>query len=502
MSPHETLFRLEATQSPERFVVDHTPLCRFSIWDFPGDYYGGASEMQQQQQQQHHGQEGYYGTSPDGMNPMMANSMGDPYAADQSAAASGMSPLQRQPHVVGGGSVGGTAAVGIEQQQQQSMSSAVDAATNGGGDAAGGEEDGDAYVFGRATALIFVIDAQDEPYDHVLQNFTETVTRAIRANPHIAIEVFINKVDGELFLSDEAKYDCRRDVMQQVSDELADAGVPPDSVPISYHLTSIYDHSVFEAFSRVVQKLIPQLPTLENLLNVLVSTCSMEKAYLFDVASKLYISTDSSPVDMQSVELCSDMIDVVLDVSGIYGLRGEDEIPAIESGMDGASGTMVEGASLATPTGTATLTAATGDMDSLATDPIPGSDGGPQTEDGEASNVQAEQQSYNTGDNSEAIDPSKDMTVEAGIGEANDELVGTLISQSIGVDGDNNGRKVKDKSDDPDSAYDTESSSVIRLSNGMVSAVYSCWLLVFFILAGKINLRPIFRMLDCSSTIK
>jgi hypothetical protein len=36
----------------------------------------------------------------------------------------------------------------------------------------------------------------------------------------------------------------------------------------SFHLTSIYDHSIFEAFSKVVQKLIPQLPTLENLLNI------------------------------------------------------------------------------------------------------------------------------------------------------------------------------------------------------------------------------------------
>lgn len=39
MSPHETLFRLEATQQMERTRVDHTPLCRFAIWDFPGDYY-------------------------------------------------------------------------------------------------------------------------------------------------------------------------------------------------------------------------------------------------------------------------------------------------------------------------------------------------------------------------------------------------------------------------------------------------------------------------------
>ncbi len=227
MSPHETLFRLESTQQLERAVVDHTPLCRFTVWDFPGDYYGGDDDQ-------------------------INNTV---FAGD-----------------------------------------------------------------GAPTSLIFVVDAQDEPYDHVLQSFTNAVTRALELNPNIVIEVFINKVDGELFLSDESKYDCRRDIMTQVSDELTDAGVSPDNIHIRYHLTSIYDHSIYEALSRVVQRLIPQLPTLENLLNVLVSTCSMEKAYLFDVVSKLYISTDPGPVDMQSVELCSDMIDVVLDVSGIYGL--------------------------------------------------------------------------------------------------------------------------------------------------------------------------------------
>lgn len=40
---------------------------------------------------------------------------------------------------------------------------------------------------------------------------------------------------------------------------------------------------------------------------------------MFDVVSKIYIATDSSPVDMQSYELCCDMIDVVIDVSCIYG---------------------------------------------------------------------------------------------------------------------------------------------------------------------------------------
>lgn len=295
MSPHETLFRLEATQGLERAVVDHTPLCRFTIWDFPGDYYGNGTTASENK---------------------------------------------------------------IEDD-----------------------------VFAGPTSLIFVMDAQDEPYDHVLQSFTNAVSRAIMVNPHITIEVFINKVDGELFLSDESKYDCRRDIMAQVTDELLEVGVSPDGVHIRYHLTSIYDHSIYEALSRVVQRLIPQLPTMENLLNVLVSTCSMEKAYLFDIVSKLYISTDSSPVDMQSVELCSDMIDVVLDVSGIYGL-GPSNVVLHEDNADEEKKTI-------------------GDI---------------QHDD-----------------------------------SAVDDLVGTLIAPMANED-----------LVDPDSAYDRDSASVIRLHNGMV----------------------------------
>lgn len=52
------------------------------------------------------------------------------------------------------------------------------------------------------------------------------------------------------------------------------------SSSFSFYLTSIYDHSIFEAFSKVVQKLIPQLPTLENLLNIFISV-STQKPILY-----------------------------------------------------------------------------------------------------------------------------------------------------------------------------------------------------------------------------
>ncbi|XP_057561928.1 ras-related GTP-binding protein C isoform X3 [Hippopotamus amphibius kiboko] len=201
-------------------------------------------------------------------------------------------------------------------------------------------------IFRGTGALIYVIDAQDD-YMEALTRLHITVSKAYKVNPDMNFEVFIHKVDG---LSDDHKIETQRDIHQRANDDLADAGLEKlhlrqfwelDVIekflyPLSafsqrlksrevcfcsFYLTSIYDHSIFEAFSKVVQKLIPQLPTLENLLNIFISNSGIEKAFLFDVVSKIYIATDSSPVDMQSYELCCDMIDVVIDVSCIYGLK-------------------------------------------------------------------------------------------------------------------------------------------------------------------------------------
>merc|ERR1712184_220117 len=162
-------------------------------------------------------------------------------------------------------------------------------------------------IFGGCGALVFVIDAQDDYLD-ALAKLNMTVSRAHRANPDIKCEVFIHKVDG---LSDDTKMATQRDIHQKATEELAESGLE-GQIHLTFYLTSIYDHSIFEAFSKVIQKLIPQLPTLENLLDILVANCKMEKAFLVDVSSKIYVATDSSFVDMQIYELASDMIDVVI----------------------------------------------------------------------------------------------------------------------------------------------------------------------------------------------
>ena len=60
-------------------------------------------------------------------------------------------------------------------------------------------------------------------------------------NQGIKFEVFIHKVDG---LSDDRKIEAQRDIHQRATDELADVGL--EGIHLSFYLTSIYDHTIFE----------------------------------------------------------------------------------------------------------------------------------------------------------------------------------------------------------------------------------------------------------------
>ncbi|KAI5357690.1 Putative gtr1/RagA G protein [Septoria linicola] len=174
-------------------------------------------------------------------------------------------------------------------------------------------------VFGSAGALIWVLDMQDE-YFQSIDQLIKTASILMPAYPRLNLEVFIHKTDG---LSEEYKYDTFRDVRQRVQDELSDAGF--SDRPVAFYQTNIFDHSVYEAMSKVVQKLLPQLPAMEALLNKLCSSCRIQKAYLFDTVSKIYLATDASPTFLKDYEVCSDYVDVIVDIKQIYGWQNRDQ---------------------------------------------------------------------------------------------------------------------------------------------------------------------------------
>ncbi|KAJ2496545.1 GTP-binding protein gtr2 [Coemansia sp. RSA 1972] len=142
---------------------------------------------------------------------------------------------------------------------------------------------------GEHTSLVFVIDSQSDIQSSLTTLFT-LMRVAQSVNPQLPINVFVNKVDG---LSDELKQDIQQDIQQRVTKNMGYENLNVAFVHV--FLTTIYDQSIREALSRVVQYLVPKHGSLETILNSFCSKSSLDKVFLFDVVTKMYLATDSSP---------------------------------------------------------------------------------------------------------------------------------------------------------------------------------------------------------------
>ena len=95
-----------------------------------------------------------------------------------------------------------------------------------------------------------------------------------------------------------------------------------------------------------MQGLVSELPAFEALLDNVKASCRFEKVYLFDVWSKIYIASDTTPVDLKAYEVCSDYINMIVDMSEIYGWQRdwtkEEEAKVKELEKEGAE-SMVTG---------------------------------------------------------------------------------------------------------------------------------------------------------------
>lgn len=208
-------------------------------------------------------------------------------------------------------------------------------------------DDYDAHaMFHGVGAIIYVIDAQDE-YFGAVRSLTYVLGQAVKINPDIRIEVLVHKIDG---LSEEFRDDTVRDIKDRTSEMLFEDGLD-NFQGIDYYQTSIYDQSIYEVLSKIISRLIPELPSLEYLLDNFVQHSLIEKALLCDLKSKLYFVTDSSPLDSKIYEVCAEFIDLSIDLDTLVcppekdlkelrGGEGNDNDSEYGSGLDNSNGAL------------------------------------------------------------------------------------------------------------------------------------------------------------------
>ena len=168
--------------------------------------------------------------------------------------------------------------------------------------------------------LIYVINCQDIR-ENTFEHMKKTINAVLFRNSKIRVDIFLHKTDGAFFVQNTNISQKNNEINSTINKILSDIQLPS---PATVYKTSIYDHSLFEAFSRIFQKLMPQNNLFSKLLDNLTQFCKFEKSYLFDVSNKIYIAIDNSPIDEQLYETFTDMIDVVIDMSGIYGESNDE----------------------------------------------------------------------------------------------------------------------------------------------------------------------------------
>jgi len=182
-------------------------------------------------------------------------------------------------------------------------------------------------IFSTCKVVVCVVDAQMRQYPEQLKYCEDVILLSAKHNKNIRFHVFIHKVESEVFDEDDAKFALFREIRDGLTKSIRQKSKVP--ISIDCHMTSIYDQSIFEAFSKVSQCLmLPQISTfLETMLNHLVESCDMEKAYIFDISSKIYLATDATPTNSPTFGLCSDVIEMVIDITSIYGTQESEFDP-------------------------------------------------------------------------------------------------------------------------------------------------------------------------------
>ncbi|KAJ3769651.1 Gtr1/RagA G protein Gtr2 [Lentinula raphanica] len=156
------------------------------------------------------------------------------------------------------------------------------------------------------STLVFVIDIRDL-YNQPISRLVEFIIAAYHYNPSLNFEIFVHKAEK---LQEDEKIENFRQINERVTDRLMDDFLD-QQFTVNFYLTSIFDHSLHQAFSKVLQRLTDSLPYLEELLNIYCVNSQAFKVFLFDAPSRLYVASDASPVDAATYNLCSDNLAMI-----------------------------------------------------------------------------------------------------------------------------------------------------------------------------------------------
>jgi len=136
------------------------------------------------------------------------------------------------------------------------------------------------HIFSNVSVMIFVFEVKSSNYDFDFDAYKKCIDSLQEFSPAAKIFVLLHKMD--LIPKEQ-----RETFAQNRIDKLREMSLP--FVPICFQ-TSIWEETLYKAWSRIVYSLIPNAETIQQHLNQFMKITEAEEVVLFEKATFLDIS--------------------------------------------------------------------------------------------------------------------------------------------------------------------------------------------------------------------
>lgn len=141
------------------------------------------------------------------------------------------------------------------------------------------------YVFNNAAVLIFVFDISSKESAADMMSFSRTIGALHEYSPGSKIFVLIHKMD--LIPPDQKTATLQRKT-KEIRASCVDEGFAPEQV--DFWATSIWDQSLYKAWTQIVYFLVPNATTIEGMLQKLAGLLDARELILYERTTCLVIT--------------------------------------------------------------------------------------------------------------------------------------------------------------------------------------------------------------------
>lgn len=139
------------------------------------------------------------------------------------------------------------------------------------------------HTFRNVSTLIYVFDVTSLALDDDLAYYSQTIDALVQLSPDAKIFILLHKMDLIREEDRDRAFDERSELILARSSDMS----------VELFKTSIWDETLYKAWSKVVHTLIPNMRVLEEQLASFAEVCDADEVVLFERATFLVISSST-----------------------------------------------------------------------------------------------------------------------------------------------------------------------------------------------------------------